>query len=404
MKSLKLLFIAILFISIHSCEKNEAETRVSLELVNGYVQKGPYLNGTSITISELTTDFIPTGKNFTTQIIDNKGSFIVKNVELESEYIELKAEGFFYNEATDQSSSAQLTLYSLSSLKDKSSLNANILSNLEKNRVEFLLLNGSDFKSAKKQAQSEILSIFEIQKPDILESELLDITVDGDDNAILLAISLIIQGYQSVGELSELMANISTDIREDGVLNSNSLGTTLHNNAKLLRLSEIRSNLINRFDLLGLPKTIPDFEKFVNQFIDSTDFGYTGSIDYPVIGKHGPNILDKDKTEYNTTSNSMIVNLSGGTNVKVKIRGEQWSQDNFESYTGWSNATFESDAEYYHSGTFNSEDIGIIDRKISLFWTASDSGYVSPNTLEVQVFENDAIIPTWTKQIKILKP
>ena len=48
-------------------------------------------------------------------------------------------------------------------------------------------------------------------------SEYLDISQPGDKNAILLAISVILQGYLSVAELSELLANITTDIREDGL-------------------------------------------------------------------------------------------------------------------------------------------------------------------------------------------
>jgi hypothetical protein len=51
--------------------------------INGFVQKGPYLNGASITISELTSDLTSTGKNFTSQIPDNKGNFEIKNVEPE---------------------------------------------------------------------------------------------------------------------------------------------------------------------------------------------------------------------------------------------------------------------------------------------------------------------------------
>lgn len=49
----------------------------------------------------------------------------------------------------------------------------------------------------------------------------------GDDNAILLAVSLILQGYPYTSNLSELLAKISTDIREDGVLKNPALGSIL---------------------------------------------------------------------------------------------------------------------------------------------------------------------------------
>ncbi len=43
-------------------------------------------------------------------------------------------------------------------------------------------------------------------------SEELDITINKEENAILLAISLILQGNKSEADLTQLLANISTDI------------------------------------------------------------------------------------------------------------------------------------------------------------------------------------------------
>ncbi len=73
----------------HACERSDDATfRVSKEKVTGYVRKGPYNNGTSVTLSELDNDLIPAGLNFNAQILDNKGSFEVKNVHLSSRYAE----------------------------------------------------------------------------------------------------------------------------------------------------------------------------------------------------------------------------------------------------------------------------------------------------------------------------
>lgn len=75
------------------------------------------------------------------------------------------------------------------------------------------------------------------------------------------------QGYMDVPDLSELLANISTDIREDWILNSQTLGSTLINNAKTIKLDKIRENLDNRYETHGMEGMIPDFEKYVNRFI-----------------------------------------------------------------------------------------------------------------------------------------
>jgi uncharacterized protein (TIGR02145 family) len=276
MKKFQLLQVLVLIFITVSCDREkDIKPHLSLAKVSGYVQKGPFLNGTAITITELSTDLVPTGKNYPSQILDNKGTFEVKNVELSSQFVELKADGFYFNEVTNSNSPTQLTLFALSDLTNKTSLNVNVLSTLEKGRIGYLISNGNGFSNAKKQAQSEILTIFEMGKSAMTESELLDISKSGDDNGILLAISVILQGNLTVPDLSELLANISTDIREDGILNSQTLGSALINNAKAIKLDQIRTNLEARYETLGLTVNIPDFEKYVNQFIANTDFKYT---------------------------------------------------------------------------------------------------------------------------------
>jgi hypothetical protein len=378
---------------IYSCEKEkDNETNLNLENVSGFVQKGPYLNGTSMTISELTDDLTPTGKNFSSQILDNKGTFEIKNVNLSSQYVELKADGFYFNEVTNSNSSAQLTLVALSDLSNKSSLNVNILSNLEKNRIDYLVSNGTNFSVAKNQAQTEILSIFEISKEDIPESEQLDILKSGDDNAILLALSVILQGYLSVSELSELLANISTDIREDGQLNSQTLGSIIINNAKTIKLEDVRDNLESRCEELGLNSTIPDFEKYVNQFIGSTEFEFTGFIEYPQNGLYGTNLLDKSKTEYSSGNHSLSAILPNGTTLKVKIQGNNWAYPVSQDWSGWEKSDW-NDTD--NSRTFTSKKIGELNLKIRL-----DSDTTSTKT-KIYVYENGDIAPTWTKEITV---
>ena len=386
MKNLKLFSLVMLIFILVSCnDKNENINQLSLEKVNGYVQKGPYLNGTPITIYELSQDLVPTGRDYSSQILDNKGTFEIKNVDLSSQFVELKADGFYFNEVTNANSSAQLTLFALSDLTNKSTINVNVLSTIEKGRVEFLISNGSSFTEAKRQAQSEILKIFEITKPDIAESENLDISQQGDDNAILLAISVVLQGYLTVPDLSELLANISTDIREDGELNSKTLGSMLINNAKVLKLDEIRKNLENRYETLGLNVTIPDFEKYVNQFIDSTDFEFTGFIEYPSSGKYGLNLLDKTRTEYSEGSCSLNAILPEGTSLKVKVTGFNFSFYLSQDNPGWERS----------GGFFNSVRTGEIDFACHL------ERDTTSERINIFVYENGADDYTWTKEITV---
>lgn len=390
-----ILFILIAVVAFACQDDNETPKGLSIEKVSGYVQKGPYLNGTAVTIYELNDDLDPTGKNFPSQILDNKGTFEIKNVDLSSKYVLLKADGFYFNEVTSTNSTAQLSLYALSNLTNKTSLNVNILSSLEKSRVEYLVSYGESFDEAKRQAQSEILNIFEMGKAEMTESEELDISKPGEDNAILLAISAILQGYLSIADLSELLANISTDIREDGILNSQTLGTILINNARSLKLSQIHSNLVKRYETLGLNITVPDFEKYVNQFINNTDYVFTYYIQYPVLGKHGENILNKTVTSYKAGYYSMSAFIPEGSSLSVKIKGKNWAFPAFQENTGWEFSDWNA-AEY--SRIFTTTRAGNVDFRILFQYYADSANW---NNSRIMVYENNVTSPTWQKLVKI---
>ncbi|MDX2430497.1 MAG: hypothetical protein QNK35_06160 [Bacteroides sp.] len=321
------LLFALAITFLFSCEKENPDLPhpVSLDKLSGKVQKGPFLNGTSITVAELNADMGQTGKNFSTQISDNRGSFELKQVELSSQFVELKADGFYFNEVLDESSAARLILYALSNLSDKSTLNVNLLSHLEKERVYVLMDQGLSFTDAKDQAQKEILAMFSIEKTGMETSELLDISQQGDEHAILLAISVILQGHRTVAELSELLANINSDMREDGELNSESTGSALFNGALWLDLKEIRENLESRYAETGQELVLPDFEKYVEIFMENTAFEASESIVYPEFSEYGENVLFGDKSIFdNYADYSLSAYLPRGASLMIRMSGGMW--------------------------------------------------------------------------------
>ncbi len=344
MSSLKnIITLFIVAMLVFACEKgsNSPDEDRVVELT-GYVQKGPYNNGTSIQISELTEDLIQTGKTFSSQIIDNTGTFELRSLQLSSDFVKLQANGFYFNEVRGENSVAQLTLHAISDLTDKTNLNINVLSHLEKPRVEYLLSEGKSFEEAKKQAQMEILSVFEIEKPDIAFSEQLDISQNGEDNGILLAVSVILQGYRNVSELSELMANIITDMHQDGTLDTEELKTSLINHASILNLSDVRQNLETKYAQMNMEHNLPDFETYVHQFIENTDFEITSLVTYPEFSDYGENILYEDKNTFQAGDNySMAANIPLGGSLKIVLSGGKW--DFFVSPNGpvnWKVSTY----------------------------------------------------------------
>ena len=101
-----------------------------------------------------------------------------------------------------------------------------------------------DFTSAKAKAMNEVLAIFEIDTTqNFPPSQLLDIANSSYADGVLIAITSILQGYRSVSEFSDLMANITTDIRMDGTLDSPTLGAKLRAHAAVIDTNAIKQNI-----------------------------------------------------------------------------------------------------------------------------------------------------------------
>lgn len=394
MKS-KILVLGLLVTLMYSCQKEEASIVLKKEVFNGYVQKGPFINGSSITISELNKELNQTGRTYSTTIADNSGKFEQKNIELTSNYVSLRADGFYFNENIGDISNAQLTLSAIADITDENSVNINILTHLEKSRIEYLVnQKGFTFESAKHQAIKDILEIFSFQKDDIVNAEVLSLINDGDDNAILFAISVIIQGYRTTADISELLANIITDIKEDGVLNDSALGSKLIDDAKLLDLDKVRKNIEGRYNDLGISITLPTFEKYVKLFIDSTKYKQVKVIEYPENSNYGKNILNDLVTTVTIPQGkdpgenySMAASLPEGTNLKVILKDGLWFYRFMpEGPVNWTISQYNNEEQSF---------------------TVTESGkscdlniqFSNPDTLTVEFYENNSITPTKSKNL-----
>ncbi len=401
MKNLLLLIASLLLVLLYSCngddESGIGSQAFTVTSIDGSSQKGPYLIGSTITIFELESDLIPTGRSFAEEITDNLGSFKIENLELASSLVEIRANGFYFNEVRNENSAAQLSLTALSDLQEKESINVNILSTLEKRRTEYLINAGQTFAAAKAEALSNVLNIFEIDISSTDPAELLDISKDGNGNAALLAISTIIQSYGSVADVSELISAISNDIEKDGTLDDASICTKLINNANLLNLAQIRSNLEAWFVAEGnSTAVVPDFEKFVNGFKINTPCSASSSISYPENGTHGKNILNPTNFNFQKDIYSMRAILEPGTSLKVKIYGNNWAYSIGQVETGWTPGDWNS-TEYSREFTNNRE--GDLDFQIR-FVSPLPGGPSSDNVF-IEVFENGAATPSWTNTIII---
>jgi hypothetical protein len=231
--------------------------------ISGYVQKGPFISGSSVTIYELDSSLNQTGVSFQTQTVDDFGSFILPK-KVSSKYIEIISSGYYFNEVEGSLSTGPLTLSTISEVKEGKAIYVNILTCVADKRIKYLVQNeNKSFEEALAEAESEILTIFNINETEILDFDQMDISEDGNSNAILLAVSVILQGDNTVAELSELVSKIGLDIETDGTLDNSIYNDEIMNNIGLIDRETIRNNLQNRYSSLGIGITIPTFEDYV---------------------------------------------------------------------------------------------------------------------------------------------
>ncbi|MEM1320712.1 MAG: hypothetical protein AAGG75_10680 [Bacteroidota bacterium] len=347
-----------LLVFLTACSKDHLEETAPDKGLVGFAQKGPFINGASILVSELDDFYAPTGRVFSTQVFDNSGAFQLDGVELDHQLATLRVDGFYFNEVCGGRSDAQITLHGIVDHRGENPFHINVLTHLEKARVEYLLSQDIKFTPAKEQAQAEVLAVFGITPANPLPpSDQLNFTQNGEGNAILLAVSALLQGYRSEAELSELMARIIADIRTDGVLNDISIGSSLRDHSFFLDAAEIRNNLIDYFAELNVSATVPDISSYISAFVSGGPYPFNQSIfEYPAEGKFNLNILDTDPTTTTFTAgewyslaatpplcNQLRINLrrisGGGSWGRDLLRNFNWLADQIDPNTIQQNFT-----------------------------------------------------------------
>lgn len=184
--------------------------------IAGVSQKGPFLVGSSVTIQELNGKTLAqTGNSFKASVKSDQGDFVVKGVNLASQYALLEVNGYYRNEVTGKKSEGMIALNALTDLSDRNNVNVNLLTHLESGRVLNLVQNqGMTFAEAKLQAEREVLSSFGIEDA-VEKSEDLDLFT-GEGGAVLLALSVLMQGDGSAADFSERIARASFSFAESG--------------------------------------------------------------------------------------------------------------------------------------------------------------------------------------------
>ena len=90
-----------------SASNNGGVTGTTYKIESGAFQKGPFVAGTTVTIQELGDDLKPTGVTYTA-VTDDTGRFNAPNIN--SRFVEVFANGFYFDELNNIKSKAPVTL------------------------------------------------------------------------------------------------------------------------------------------------------------------------------------------------------------------------------------------------------------------------------------------------------
>ena len=200
---------------------NDSErVAISLDSLAGFTQKGPFLKGSSVYLYELSDGrtLKQTNGNFTSKITSDDGRYKFSARNLVSQYAMVVVDGYYRNEVSGGISDAPIRLTALTDMRKRSSVNVNLLTHMEFDRVYSLVTLGDStgkkltVKQAKRQAQKEILKQFHIELGKNTDAEDMDVFGDSDADAALLAVSVLLQGDSSSSALSVLLTEISNDI------------------------------------------------------------------------------------------------------------------------------------------------------------------------------------------------
>jgi len=241
--------------------------------IEGLSQKGPLLTGASVTVQELEgTQLLQTGKSFKGKIINDKGEFLVDNVDLDYPYVLLEANGYFRNEVTGKKSNGSIIMRAIADVSDRFQVNINLLTHLEYERVQVLMKQeGMSIADAKRQADHEILSAF-FELNDYEMAEDLDIFGNREGDAALLAINILLLANNGEGDFMERFALLDQDLADDGLWNDSLLKAKIADDACKVDLMTGFSRIRKNMEDWKISENIAPFESYVRSFWEK-DFG-----------------------------------------------------------------------------------------------------------------------------------
>lgn len=294
--------------------------------VYGLAQNGPYADSSIVKLTALDESTLESTEQVFTGIVDGGfGGYSVKAESLKSNIARVSVTGKYLEAKSGRLSEKELTLYALTDLNVHDSVNVNLFTTLEYERVRELVKNKKlSFADAKKQARNELLEAFHVAAKDESGNKvnfddpekwsvygIRDIE-NRDEDKVLMGLTAVFSAFNE-NYVESLIKTIAEDFAKDGKWDDDSTRKSVANAAYNLNESILSGDVIipanldairntmtkwrsiytTGFDLSDLAGGIlPDFESVIDGFwlaeygLDKCDNSNLGKVAKTSFGKY----------------------------------------------------------------------------------------------------------------------